>query len=128
MENWYVPITIVPGIGLLLMSTSNLLGQLSGEIKDLIREHSDYQSLLRRKLLQLKLLNLAMVFLYASVASFVISGLIAGLYQSVHSMRDDIPIYFSVAGIFCCLGALTLLIVFSFRAVKIKQDQFRTKV
>ncbi len=124
MENWYVPITIVPGIGLLLMSTSNLLGQLSGEIKDLIKSHTNYQNLLHRKLIQLKLLNLAMVFLYASVAFFVISGLIAGVYQSVHSMHDDVPIYFSVAGIFCCLGALTLLIIFSFRAVQIKQDQF----
>ena len=127
MENWYVPITIVPGIGLLLMSTSNILGQLSGEIKDLIKEHSNYQNLLQRKLLQLKLLNLAMVFLYASVAFFVVSGLIAGLYQSIHSMHDDVPIYFSVAGILCCLGALTLLIVFSFRAVRIKQDQFNAE-
>lgn len=94
MENWYVPITIVLGIGLLLMSTFNLLGQLSGEIEYLIKSHTNYQNLLHRKLIQLKLLNLAMVFLYASVAFFVISGLIAGVYQSVHSMHDDAPYIF----------------------------------
>lgn len=127
MENWYVPITIVPGIGLLLMSTSNLLGQLSNEIKTLLSEHYDFKNLLKRKLMQLKLINLAMVFLYASVAFFVVSGLIAGIYQSSHSMRSDIPIYFSVVGIICCLAALVLLIIFSFRAVKIKQDQFHVK-
>ncbi len=127
MENWYVPITIVPGIGLLLMSTSNLLGQLSLEIKNLISEHTGYTNLLERKLVQLKLINLAMVFLYASVAFFVVSGLIAGLYQSSHTMIDNIPIYFSVGGIVCCLMALVLLIVFSFRAVRIKQDQFKVK-
>ena len=125
METWYVPITIVPGIGLLLMSTSTLLGQLSLEIKGLLSEHHDYKDLLKRKLMQLKLINLAMVFLYASVAFFVISGLVAGLYQSTHAMSDDIPIYLSVIGILCCLAALFLLILFSFRAVKIKQDQFR---
>lgn len=126
MESWYVPITIVPGIGLLLMSTSTLLGALSIEIKNLITEHSDYVELLQRKLSQLKLINYAMVFLYTSVACFVLSGLIAGLYESTHVMSDDIPVYFSVAGILSCLTALILLILFSFRAVKIKQDQFRS--
>lgn len=125
MESWYVPITIVPGIGLLLMSTSTLLGALSIEIKNLIEDHIDYETLLQRKLTQLKLVNYAMVFLYVSVACFVLSGLIAGLYESTHTMNDDIPIYFSVIGILSCLAALLLLILFSFRAVKIKQDQFR---
>lgn len=128
MESWYVPITIVPGIGLLLMSTSNLLSALSNEIKGLLTEHVDYKNLLHRKLGQLKLLNYAMVFLYASVASFVLSGLIAGLYQSTHAMSDDVPIYFSVVGILSCLTALILLMLFSFRAVKIKQDQFKRDI
>lgn len=128
MENWYVPITIVPGIGLLLMSTSNLLSALSNEIKGLLTEHVDYKNLLQRKLRQLKLLNYAMVFLYASVACFVLSGLIAGLYQSTHAMSDDVPIYFSVIGILSCLTALILLMLFSFRAVKIKQDQFKKDI
>lgn len=127
MENWYVPITILPGIGLLLMSTSYLLGQLSDEIKYLIDHHSNYDKLLSRKLEQLKLLNMAMVFLYGSVACFAISGLIAGFYQSTHMIGGDLPIYFSVVGILCCLVALTLLIFFSFRAVKIKQDQFKNR-
>ncbi|SHG86013.1 DUF2721 domain-containing protein [Flagellimonas flava] len=125
MESWYVPITIVPGVGLLLMSTSNLLGALSNEIKGLITEHFDYENLLQRKLKQLKLINYAMVFLYVSVACFVLSGLIAGLYESTHIMGDDLPVYFSVMGIISCLTALILLILFSFKAVKIKQDQFR---
>ncbi|UII80652.1 DUF2721 domain-containing protein [Flagellimonas sp. CMM7] len=125
MESWYVPITIVPGIGLLLMSTSTLLGALSTEIKNLIEDHIDYEALLQRKLAQLKLVNYAMVFLYVSVACFVLSGLIAGLYESTHTMNDDVPIYFSVIGILSCLTALLLLILFSLRAVKIKQDQFK---
>ena len=54
MENWYLPITIVPGLGLLVLSTSNLLGQLSLEIKNLITEHSDYQSLTKTKIKSVK--------------------------------------------------------------------------
>ena len=125
MENWYLPITIVPGLGLLVLSTSNLMGLLSQEIKNLISEHAEYKTLLKRKLKQLKLLNLAMVFLYASIAFFVISGLVAGLYQSTNFMGGEVPIYLLLIGILCCLAAIFLLIIFSFRAVKIKQDQFR---
>ena len=125
MENWYLPITIVPGLGLLVLSTSNLMGLLSQEIKNLISEHAEYKTLLKRKLKQLKLLNLAMVFLYASIAFFVISGLVAGLYQSTNIMGGEVPIYLLLIGILCCLAAIFLLIIFSFRAVKIKQDQFR---
>ncbi|TAI46841.1 DUF2721 domain-containing protein [Flagellimonas allohymeniacidonis] len=125
MEGWYVPITIVPGIGLLLMSTSNLLLGLSNEIKELIVEQANYLDLLERKLRQLKLLNYAMVFLYVSVAFFVISGLIAGLYENTHLMEGQIPLYFSGIGIISALAALLLLIIYAFRAVRIKQDQFK---
>ncbi|RKN78467.1 DUF2721 domain-containing protein [Ulvibacterium marinum] len=126
--DWYVPITIVPGIGLLLLSTSNLLIALSTEIKELIGKQSDVQTILSRKLRQLKLLNNAMVFLYVAVASFVLSGLIAGLYESTHIMGAEIPIYFTVAGILSALLALCILIVYSFRAVKIRQDQFDAQI
>lgn len=122
--DWYVPITIVPGIGLLLLSTSNLLIALSTEIKNLIERQNDLQTVLPRKLKQLRLLNNAMVFLYIAVASFVLSGLIAGLYESTHIMGTEIPIYFTVAGILSALLALCILIVYSFKAVKIRQDQF----
>jgi uncharacterized membrane protein len=122
--DWYVPITIVPGIGLLLLSTSNLLIALSTEIKNLIERQNDLQTVLPRKLKQLRLLNNAMVFLYIAVASFVLSGLIAGLYESTHIMGAEIPIYFTVAGILSALLALCILIVYSFKAVKIRQDQF----
>ncbi len=125
MESWYVPITIVPGIGLLLMSTSNLLLGLSNEIKGLIVEQANYLDLLERKLRQLKLLNYAMVFLYVSVAFFVISGLVAGLYQSTNVMGGQMPLYFSGVGIISALAALLLLIIYAFRAVRIKQDQFK---
>lgn len=36
MENWYLPITIVPGVGLLILSTSNLMVILSDELNGLI--------------------------------------------------------------------------------------------
>ncbi|MFT7050169.1 MAG: hypothetical protein ACJAZK_000760 [Psychroserpens sp.] len=62
MENWYLPITIVPGIGLLILSTTNLMVTLSNELSGLINEQSKDDSIIHRKLAQLKTLNRTMVF------------------------------------------------------------------
>ncbi|GAA4272759.1 DUF2721 domain-containing protein [Aquimarina gracilis] len=123
MENWYVPITIIPGIGLLILSTSNLLIALSNEIKNLIQD-SNNQRLIQRKLKQLKLLNGAMVFLYLSVACFMISGLISGLFRIVET-KMNFSVYMAIIGIVSALLGLIALIVYSFKAVKIRQDQFQ---
>ncbi|GAA4275851.1 DUF2721 domain-containing protein [Aquimarina mytili] len=123
MENWYVPITIVPGIGLLILSTSNLLVALSTEIKSLIADTNSEQ-LIERKLKQLKLLNNAMVFLYISVACFVISGLVSGLFISTGAKFNS-SIYITITGIIFALLGLIALIIYSFKAVKIRQDQFQ---
>jgi hypothetical protein len=126
MEHWYIPATIIPGIGLLILSTSNLLVNLSTEIKTLIVEVIIKEILIKRKLKQLKLLNSAMVFLYVAVASFVVSTLISGVYKSVETSFDS-TIYITIAGIISALLGLIALIVYSFRAVKIRQDQFNNK-
>ena len=122
--DWYIPITIVPAVGLILLSTSNLLIALSTEIKDLIKGNSATDQLIQIKLKQLKRLSWAMIFLYVSVASFVISGLIGGIYQSGHRMVSDASIYIVVLGIFMSLAALFILIAYALSALKIRQNQF----
>ncbi len=126
MEHWYIPATIIPGIGLLILSTSNLLVNLSTEIKELIKEVTIEEGLIKRKLKQLKLLNSAMVFLYIAVALFVISALIAGVYKSTQANFDS-AIYITITGIISALLGLIILILYSFKAVNIRQDQFNNK-
>ena len=122
--DWYIPITIVPAVGLILLSTSNLLIALSTEIKDLIKGNNTTEQLIQTKLKQLKRLSWSMIFLYVSVASFVISGLIGGIYQSGHRMVSDVSIYIVVLGIFMSLAALFILIAYALSALKIRQNQF----
>ncbi len=126
MENWYVPITIVPAIGLLILSTSNLMIALSSELNDLISKKELRKLIISRKLKQLKRLNRAMVLLYLSVASFVLSGLMAGISQTSGSNSNS-SIYLAILGIIFAFGALINLIAYSFKAVKIRQDQFQNK-
>ena len=122
MENWYLPITIVPGLGLLILSTSNLIVTLSNEINGMI-EHSKANKLIGRKLLQLKLLNMAMVFFYVAVAFLLISGVINGLFE-----LEKASLFISVFAIILALIGLFSLIICSFRAVRIRQNQFRHKL
>ena len=129
MENWYLPITIIPGIGLLILSTSNLLVTLSNEIKTLISEEKQECTnlLIQQKLKQLKLLNWSMVLFYISVACLVISGLVTGLYLKVE-LRYNPSMYISILGIKFVLTGLLALIIYSFRAVKIRQNQFKNSL
>ncbi|MDN3664451.1 hypothetical protein ACFFU1_14160 [Algibacter miyuki] len=122
MENWYLPITIVPGLGLLILSTSNLMVTLSNEINVLI-ESSKKKTIIARKLKQLKLLNMAMVFFYVAVALLLISAVINGLYEV-----GKTSLYTSVLAIFFALIGLFSLVTFSFRAVTIRQNQFQNTI
>ena len=124
MENWYLPITLVPGIGLLILSTSNLMVTLSNELSGFIKEQSKDESIISRKLSQLKTLNRAMVFFYIAVACLAIAGLIGGL--QLNSLKNS-DTYISIVGIIIMLLGLVSLIKYSYKAVSIRQDQFKTK-
>ena len=119
IENWYLPLTIVPGIGLIILSTSNLMITLSNEIRDMIDASKD-KIIITKKLEQLKLLNMGMVFFYISIAFILIATIINGL-DSTH--KGTLYVGF-LAVIFSFVGIL-ILILYSFRAVSIRQNQFK---
>ena len=50
---WYIPITILPGIGLLILSTSNFLIALNSEIQALNQDMGKYQVIVFEKIQQL---------------------------------------------------------------------------
>ncbi|QWX85174.1 hypothetical protein H0I23_05920 [Cellulophaga sp. HaHaR_3_176] len=122
MENWYLPVTIVPSLALLILSTSNLMVTLNNEISEMI-EGSKYKSIIIKKLMQLKLLNMAMVFFYVAVALLLVSAVFNGLYNI-----KKISLYISVLAIVSALIGLLPLIIYSFRAVTIRQNQFKNQL
>ena len=77
MDTWYLPITILPGIGLLILSTTNLIISLNEELERLLKEADEFQVLINRKLSQMRLLTYGMAGLYISTALMVLSGLIS---------------------------------------------------
>ena len=124
MNNWYLPITIMPGIGLLILSTSNLMITLSNEIATLIKEQTVAESIISRKLIQLKTLNRAMTLLYLAVACLAVAGVVGAL--KIDFIQDS-PSYISTMGIIIMLSGIFSLIKYSYKAVSIRQDQFISK-
>ena len=124
MGNWYLPITLVPGIGLLILSTSNLMLTLTNEIGVIIpRLKKEEDIIIYQKINQLKRLNLTMVLLYIAVACLVLSSLIGGITENLQ-LSNNWDIYCSIVGIIFILSSLYLLIIFSLKALSIRQNQF----
>ncbi len=128
-ESWVFPLTILPGIGLMIMSTTNWSVALTGEINDLFEKQECDRSILQRKIKQLRLINNALVSLYASVTMCTLGGFIGSIWNA-STMESGILIVtlFVAVGIACLLAGAIMLIIYAFRAVVIKQDQFVSRL
>lgn len=114
---WYIPITIIPGIGLIVLSTSNLLIALNSEISSLNKEKEKYHQIIALKIAQLKRLNWAMVLQYTGILLFLVSGILAAL-------TDPMAVYVNISmitGVVVFLVAIAYLISYGFRSINIRQ-------
>ena len=117
---WYIPITILPGIGLLILSTSNFLIALNNEIKELNIDKEKYQSIVTEKIGQLKKLTYALIAQYLSAFSFVVSGIFGEI-----SKIEGMMIYLAFTGVVFLAISIVLLIHYSIRTLKIRQQHFK---
>jgi hypothetical protein len=63
---WYAPLTILPAVGLIILSSSNLLVGLNNEIYQWDREKEISKDIILEKLEPLNRLGIAISCLYAS--------------------------------------------------------------
>jgi protein-S-isoprenylcysteine O-methyltransferase Ste14 len=121
---WYLPITIIPGVGMLTLSTTSQIMALSSEIAGMISKQCDdfNHRIAKRKINQLSLLTRASLFLYLSIALYVFSGILGVITEKegVFSL-PNIALYTGTLTVFI---ALVLLNIYAFRAVKIRKEQF----
>jgi len=124
MENWYLPITILPGIGLLIISTSSLAISLNEEMEVLLQEVSTYEQILYKKLTQLRMLTFALMGLYLTTALLVLSGLVSVTQNFGLDSQNSWGLMILLVGVASLFISLVLLIIYSVRAVKIRQEHF----
>jgi len=124
MATWIFPLTILPGIGLLIMSTTNWAVALTNEINHLLDQEYCNQALLTKKIKQLSLINQALVALYLCTAMCAAGGFVGGILQSEMETTSNLPIILLCIGMFFLMLATSLLIIYAYRATNIKRNQY----
>ncbi len=124
MQEWYLPITILPALGMLILSTTSQMMALSAEINKLLQEKcTDFQHLISsKKLKQLGLLTRAGALLYLASGIYVLSGILGALFETESFF--DAPSLLLYSGTILVFIAFILLIIYAFRAVGIRKFQF----
>lgn len=122
--DWYLPITIIPGLGMLILSTTSQMMTLSSEIGNLLSSKcTEFQHKISdRKIKQLGLLTRASALLYLATGIYVLSGILGVIFENKSIL--DLPSITLYIGTVLVFIALTLLILYAFRAVGIRKMQF----
>lgn len=121
--DWYVPITILPGVGMLILSTTSQMMTLSTEIGGLLSEKcSPFQHKISDlKIKQLGRLTRSAALLYISAACFVLSGILGAFTEA--TPLADLPKFVLIFGVFLLLTATGLLVHYGFNTIKIRKLQ-----
>ena len=124
MQEWYLPITILPALGMLILSTTSQMMTLSNEINNLLQEKcTDFQHLISsKKLKQLGLLTRAGALLYLASGIYVLSGILGALLET--NSFFDAPSLLLYLGTILLFIAFIILIIYAFRTVRIRKLQF----
>ncbi len=125
MESWIFPLTILPGIGLIIMSSTNWATALAGEIERMLNDQKCSRDILHQKIRQLGRLHHALVMLYVAAAICVLGGFLGAL--TVNWQATYITILVGIGLGFLFVGT-AYLISYAFRATSIKRRQFEERL
>lgn len=79
---WIVPLTFLPGIGALILSTSNRFFHVNGLIRTEIKDNPGNKEYVQKLLKRSELFHGALACLYLAIASFSIASLLANIYTN----------------------------------------------
>lgn len=117
---WYGPLTILPAVALIILSTSNFIIALNEEIILLQKEKDKLILIIELKVQQLKRLGIANGFLYGSALLFLIAGI-----MKVLTNVDKLFNYTLVIGVIFITIALVFLFIHAIRSVSIREKHLR---
>tara|TARA_B100000809_G_scaffold262918_1_gene314963 strand:+ start:2093 stop:2458 length:366 start_codon:yes stop_codon:yes gene_type:complete len=118
---WYIPITILPGIGLIISSTSSMMLALNNEITQLEASEKRDVTVIKAKLSQLKRLSISIVFQYVGVLFFLFSGILKSIFKNGDIYLKGLLLM----GVFSVSISIILLLIYSVKAVTIRQKHLK---
>jgi hypothetical protein len=127
--DWYIPITILPAVGLLILSTTAQMMGLSSEIGGILSEKcSEFEyKISGLKIKQLTRLTRATTLLYVSAACFVLSGILGAVLLDFE-VSKKVPEYVLLLGVVLILCALWLLIIYGINTINIRRMQYNNNL
>lgn len=117
---WYGPLTVLPAIGLLVLSTANFIVSLNNELTGLEIDKVKHQEIIQSKILQLKRLGIANSCLYGSALLFLVAGM-----SKAFTMSDDVFFFLMLSGVVTTTAALVFLFIHSIKSVQIRQKHLK---
>ncbi len=126
MENNRIfPITLIPGIALLILSTVTISVALTRGISELI-ERNGSKAIVLSKIRQLGVINRALILLYGSVALLSISGISTAGFGLSRGMA--LSRFFTPAGILMLFAAMLFLVLYAIRSLRIRRPRLHEKL
>lgn len=121
---WILPLLLLPGVGLLIMSTSIRYNQLHDEIHHIIEIDRVPSIITEAQIRQRgRLFRNALVSLYVAVAMFVIGSMFGAILSLMDTSATEIAVVaFSCIGICCLIFASIELIRESLLSLRIFQS------
>ena len=119
---WYVPLTILPAIGLIILSTSNFLVALNSEIYQLERNNDVGEWIIEQKIKQLRRLGIATALLYSSALLFMFSALSKAIYHG-----EELFDCLMIIGVIFFTIALSFLFTHATKAISIRQKHLKER-
>jgi len=121
METWQINLSLIPSISVILTSANRMALGLTDEINvRLLSNHQAYAHILPAKIAQLKRLSMAIFILYVSLSLLIVNALLIGIHV-IAPAYGFVLIFFAIA---LFLMGVYLKIIFSWKAYRIRQEQF----
>lgn len=119
------PLTFLPGIGLLILSTSARYAEIIHQVQNILNSDEDYSALfLDCQNLRLKLFKWSLTFLYLSAGFIFIGSLVEAFVIGYHPLAEIVLYTFLILATLSGTSAIVLLIRESFVSSSLVMEQW----
>ncbi len=121
----FTPLTFLPGIGMLIMSTSRRYIELINQMQWVFQQEQKYtQYFFSCQQQRLRMFKWALTFLYLCVGLILLGSLLGGITISSHPLSEYLLLSFVILAVLSALLAVGVLIRESFVSASLINEQF----
>jgi len=121
----FTPLTFLPGIGMLIMSTSRRYIELINQMQRVFQQEQKYtQHFFSCQQQRLRMFKWALTFLYLCVGLILLGSLLGGITISSHPLSEYLLLSFVILAVLSALLAVGVLIRESFVSASLINEQF----